>query len=162
MDPVKQSAPAAKPAAKKQNPWLILSIVLAIALIAVIVTNSLPKTGGQTEPEETKTLSASEAADKLLSFINEVYGAQIGPVTLKGVESDSGLYKVSVTITDQGQPVDQIIYVTKDAEIFIPQIIRIAEMKDQLNALREQQLQLQAAPPQEPPAEPAPEVTPTE
>lgn len=131
------SAMPSRPTANKLNIWLVVSIILAVALIAVLAFYNMG------DKEEMIIIPSEEAGDKLLNFINEVYGPQVGLATLKEVVEKSGLYEVSVTLTDQGQPVDQVVFITKDGEFFIPQALEIKEMLSQLEAWKQQQ---QAAP----------------
>ncbi|MFA6410821.1 MAG: hypothetical protein WCW26_04590 [Candidatus Buchananbacteria bacterium] len=130
----------AKPVAKKPNIWLIVSIVLAVILV-IVAGLALAKTMGSKTNESGKmvVLSSDDASKKLLSFINEVYGAQVGPATLKGVVETSGLYEVTVTISDSGKDVDQKVYISKDGSLFIPQAMNIADVLTQFKAYQQQQ-----------------------
>ena len=122
--------------AKKMNIWLIVSVVLAIALVGVFATNLTKKDG------DLKIVKPEEASTLLLDFINEVYGPQVGEATLKSTAEENGLYKVELTVMDQGQPLDQTIYVTKDAKLFIPQAIEIEDALAKFQEFQNQQLQL--------------------
>lgn len=143
MDQPNKSAPvsntAMTPAAKKQNPWLIISIVLAIALFFAIGLNI--STASKNKELVKNVLPLEEATDQLVNFINEVYGFQLGPVTLKESVEENGMYKITLSIVDQatGQLVEQVVYVTRDAQVFIPQIIRLEDMRGQLDQLKQQQ-----------------------
>jgi len=153
------AAAAAKPSSKKLNPWLIVSIILAIILIVVLAI----KIFGTKPADDGLTVLAPEAAsDSLMDFINKIYGPQIGNATFKTVVKENGLYKVTVGIVDpqSGQPVDQDVYVTVDGKLFIPQIINIATTLEQFEAFQQAQQQQQAAP-QVVEDEAAPEVAPT-
>lgn len=133
-----------KATGKELNIWMIVSIVLALALIVMIgvvllKTNLVGKS--QSAGGKMIVLSADQASDKLLKFINEVYGPQVGLATLKGATEANGLYEVTVGITDNGQPVDQKIYVTKDGALFIPQAMNIDDITQQFRTFQAQQQQ---------------------
>ena len=122
---------------KKTNVWVIVSIILGLALIGIIVSE-LPQTG---ENGKMSVVPADQAADGLLNFINEVYGSQLGPVTLQGVNEENGLYKISLNVTNQGQSVIETVFVTRDGKLFVPQAIDIEEGLSQFRSFQEQNLQ---------------------
>jgi len=166
--PIQAAAPrpaAPKPAPAKMNVWLIVSIILAIALIALVITNYT----GANKGEKIQPISTEDASAKLLDFVNKIYGTQLGTLTVKEVTEENGLYKATFTLTDPttGQPVEQPAFITKDGEKFIPQMIDISEALDQFQALQQQAAQQQAAQPAataavEPTPTPTPEPTPAE
>ena len=146
--PLPSAAP--RPAAKKPNLWLVISIVLAIALIGVVFTNYF----GKQDQTQMTVLVPDTAGQTLLDFINEVYAGQIGTATLKGVTVESGLYQVTVSIIDPqtNQPVDQTVFLTRDGKYFVPQIVEISAVLNQFRTLQQQ------PPPQIPATgEPAPD-----
>ena len=128
-----------KPAAGLMNVWAIVSIILAVALIAVLVANYA--TGGS----GINNLSADEAGGSLTDFLNKIYGPQLGAITLTSVTEENGLYKITVGLLDQttNESVDQVVYTTRDGKLFIPQVVNIAEALDQFDAFQEQQEQSQ-------------------
>lgn len=126
-------SPRPMAAAKKPNTWLVVSIILAIALIGVIAVTMLGNKGGIT------VLTPEKAGSSLISFINEVYGQQVGTATLKTITDENGLYKVVVTVTQNNAPVDQTVYISKDGKLFIPQALNIADMQKQFEAYKAQQ-----------------------
>lgn len=134
---------APKPAGNKPNVWLIVSIILAIILVVVVVMNYTAKQGSNNSL--TTVLSTQEAGDKLLDFVNKIYGTQLGAMTVKGVTEESGLYKVTFSLNDPatGQQAEQPAFVTKDGKKFIPQAVDIAEALTQFENMQQQQ---QAAP----------------
>ncbi len=83
---------------KKLNVWMILSVVLAISLIAVIFWPS--------------GVSADKAGEELTNVLNTKTG---GGVTLKTIESQGSLYEA--TVIYQGQEIP--VYMTKDGEYII-------------------------------------------
>jgi len=154
--PPVNSAPRPMPSstAKKPNIWLIVSIILAIALIGVLAFYKMTQ-----NQSDIVVIPTEEAGDKLLGFINDVYGPQVGIATLKGVEEKNGLYEITVTVNDQqGQPVEQVVFTTLNGELFIPQALDIEDMRSQFQAWQ-QQLDAQPQLPIEPVA---PEVEPVE
>ncbi|MDP6641377.1 MAG: thioredoxin domain-containing protein [Nitrososphaerales archaeon] len=91
-----------------KNYWAISTVVLAILLIAVLATGGL---GG------TK-VSADEAGQKVLEFANN----QGANAELVEVNKDGSFYEVILTIQGQEVPV----YVTKDGENLVPQLIPLS------------------------------------
>jgi len=137
-------APASpKMGEKKSNPWLIVSIILAIILIAVLALKVF-----ESKPADVDlvVLEPEEASDSLMDFIDTIYGPQIGDATFKKIEKENGLYKATVEIVDPqtGQPVDQNIYITVDGKLFIPQAINISTTLQQFEEYQQAQLQQQA------------------
>lgn len=126
-------APRPMAAAKKPNIWLVISIILAIALVGVVAVMMLQNKGGIT------VLTPDKAGSTLISFINKVYGQQVGTATLKTITDENGLYKIVLTVTQNNAPVDQTVYVSKDGKLFIPQALNIEDMLKQFEAYQAQQ-----------------------
>ncbi|MEK6885588.1 MAG: thioredoxin domain-containing protein [Nanoarchaeota archaeon] len=84
----------------KSNIWMIVSIVLAIALIVSIV---MPK-----------GISSNNAGETLLTFLNTEV-VPTGGVTLNSVTDKGNLYEVNVLYQGQDIPV----FITKDGKYFI-------------------------------------------
>ncbi|MEM4271278.1 MAG: hypothetical protein QXO70_04260, partial [Candidatus Pacearchaeota archaeon] len=82
----------------KHNLWMLVSIVLAIALIAVIFWPS--------------GMNKTKASNELVAYLNNIVG---GGVTLKDVEDLGSLYEVTVTYRGQDIPV----YMTKDGKYMV-------------------------------------------
>ncbi len=135
MDP-NQKPVASQP---KLNIWLIVSIVLAVALVGVLAANFVGgKKGGA--DSEFVIVDKNQASDSLIDFINKVYGAQVGTAALKESNEQNGLYKVDLTVTDaNGQNIDQTVFLSQDGKLFIPQVIDIAQVSTQFDALQQQQ-----------------------
>lgn len=113
------------------NFWMIATIILAIALIAVFVFGENNFFGKSVSG----SVSSAKGSDVLIKFLTEVYGDRVGNITLNGAKEENGLYKVSVTFANEdGQTNTGDLYVTKDAKLFIPQSIDIDET---LNRFRE-------------------------
>lgn len=119
----------------KPNIWLVVSIVLAIVLVGVIFTNYY----GGAQPKMV-TVEPDAAGQNLLNFINEVYASQVGTATLKGVTTESGLYQITLSLVDPqtSQPVDQVVFMSRDGKYFVPQIVEIQKVLDQFRALKNQ------------------------
>jgi len=92
----------------RKNPWVISTIVLAIALIVVIFMKS-SGTGFA-------TVSGEDAGKNLLSFID---GLGNGNAEIVSVEKDGALYNVNVKYQGQDIPA----FVTLDGEYFVAQPI---------------------------------------
>lgn len=109
-------------ATKSSNSWMIVSVILAIALIVSV---------GYTFKNKGDQISSDDAGQRLMSFVEEVYASQVGAVKLVGVQEVSGLYEVTVGVTVAGQPPEQKVYITKDGNLFIPQVLDINEITKQ-------------------------------
>ena len=123
----------------------IAGIVLIFALMGILTTAcSMPKlTTKDSNQTQLAVIPADETASKLLDFVNEIYGPQIGTATLKDVSEESGLYKVTVSVMNNETPTDQIIFVTRDGKLFVPQVM---DMEDTLIQFHDWQQQMQAQP----------------
>ena len=131
--------------AKEPNIWLVVSIVLAIALVGVIAFNYFQGQTGETDAgDSASVVSSQQAAADFLEFIDEIYGAQVSPVTLTSVAEEYGLYKIDFTITEEGTAVPQTVFITKNGKGFTPIIYLIDDITSQF---RDYQSQLQAQPP---------------
>ena len=128
MEPISQNSTPKKP-----NIWLITSVILAIALAASLFTIF---SGSQ--KNQLTAISADEAGNKLIDFINKIYGAQIGSATLKSVSEKNGLYQATIGLVGNGQPVEENVFITQDGLLFIPQTINIDETLSQFQALDQQ------------------------
>jgi len=152
METPKTPMAAQKPASptiagtKKPNIWAVVSIILAIVLIGMIATNSAQKSS-------LKVITAQQAGDKLIDFLNQIYGPQVGIATLKEISESNGVYKATVTVMSEGQPVEQPVFITFDGEMFMPQAIDIDEALTQFKAYQEQLQQAATAPAVEQPTE---------
>jgi hypothetical protein len=91
----------------KINPWIIVSVVLAIALVGAFVWP--------------KGISSATAGEKLVTFLNANV-VQGGGVTLKDVQAKGDLYQVNVLYKGQEIPV----YITKDGNYFVQGATEIA------------------------------------
>lgn len=116
---------------KPMNVWMIISAVLAIALIISIATATK---GGDAN---FKKISGDQAGSALISFVNEIYAGQIGQSTLKTVTSKNGLYEVVVSVDNAGQKVDQTVFVSQDGTLFIPQALNMEEVKTQYKTFQQ-------------------------
>ena len=124
--------PAGKPmSGKSMNVWMIISAVLAVALIISIVTAT------QGRDSSLNKISGDQAGSTLISFVNEIYAGQIGQSTLKSVTPKSGLYEVVVTVDNAGQKVDQTVFVSQDGTLFFPQALNMEEVKTQYQAFQQ-------------------------
>jgi len=150
--------PTKSEAKKPMNSLLIVTIILAIALIGVIGYLAYDKMVVNGGANGFTVVSSDKAAASLVSFINEVYGDKVGQVTLKSVTEKNGMYEVTLSMSaagTDGTAADQVVYVTKDAKIFVPQIIDIATMEQQYKDYMAQQ----AAQPDVTPAETTPDTS---
>jgi len=123
---------------KKINPSIIYFLI-GIIIISVIVGVVLTIFAIKPRDASFKIISSENAGDNLVSFINEVYGAQVGAATLKDVSEENGLYKMVIQITPEGAPTEQTVYVSRDGKLFFPQAVDIQSLIDQFRALQQQQ-----------------------
>ena len=121
------------------NPWLVISIVLAIALVILISFTFTQKAKDANDPLGPVVISADEGASMLLDFINELYGPQLGAITLKDVKEDNGLYHVTLVVLEDGVPADQTIFITRDGKFFVPQLVEISTTLDEFRTFQQQQ-----------------------
>jgi len=94
----------------KHNFWMITSIILLLALLAVMFWPS--------------GVNKTKAGEELVTFLNERVG---GGVTLKAVEDIGSLYEVTVVYRGQEIPV----YITKDGKYFVQGATEIAPITGQ-------------------------------
>lgn len=94
------------------NPWMILSIVLAIGLIGVLIYYNYYSTGGA-------SVKGEVAGQKLVDFLNLRTGGGVKMVSAE--ELGSNLY--TVTVSYQGQDIP--VFVTKDGSYFVQGAIPI-------------------------------------
>ncbi len=138
----------------KTNPWMVVSGVLAIALVVSLGMFFSGGLKGGSLAGADDELSADAAAAELLNFVNTVFAPQVGQSELRGVREVNGLYEVTLFIASA--PADQttqIVFVTKNGALFIPQALDIATAQTQF-----EQLQAQGT---VPPVDVAPTPTPT-
>jgi len=98
------------------NPWMVSTLVLAVALILVLIFNFRGDglTGG--------TVSSANAGQNLVDFIS----AQGAEAEIVSAERDGSLYKVMVNVDGQTLPV----YVTVDGRYAIAQPIPLVDTDD--------------------------------
>ncbi len=96
----------------KSNPWVIISVLLAVALIVVLFYRV---NGGSSSG-----IGKEKAAENLLSFINAQGN---GVASLVSAETENDLYKI--TVSYQG---DQIpVYMTLDGKYLIPNLVPLSD-----------------------------------
>lgn len=120
----KSSGPASS--SKPMNVWMIVSAVLAIALVVAIVSAK-----GGSGDSDFQPISSDKAGNILIEFVNEIYAGQIGASTLKSVTEKNGMYEIIVTVDNNGQAVDQTVFVSRDGKLFIPQALDMADVRSQ-------------------------------
>lgn len=108
------------PKLKKNNPWMIISVVLAVAVLALLYLNFFGF----------GDVSKSNIGETAVNFINtELLGGQ-QTVTLGSVTEESGIYVVSVKFQGRDVPA----YFTKDGKYFLgTQIIPLTTTADTQN-----------------------------
>jgi len=89
----------------KHNPWIAVSIVLALVLIVAVCFGTI----------FTGAISKSAAGEKAVDFINTELLQGQGNVTLKDIVSKNGLYEVTVIFNGKEVPT----YFTKDGEFYL-------------------------------------------
>jgi hypothetical protein len=95
----------------RSNPWMVSTIVLAIALVVVLFMTSR---GGVTG----NVISEDDASVKLLDFVNGQLAGQ-GTATVVSTNKDGSLYEVVVDFQGEQIPV----YITSDGKYIVPQPI---------------------------------------
>lgn len=119
---------------KKRSIWDILSTasVASIALMVVLVAVMLIGLGGSGRQGVTGMITADDAGRKVSNFIVDSGMVPEGtPVSVEGVQEESGLYQVNVSISVQGQEQKVVVYITKDGKYFFPQGMNMEEAMSQ-------------------------------
>lgn len=101
---------------KKSQLWQMVSAILGLLFIISIFTAGFRGSGGEGILDG---LSADEAADKAISFINSNVLREGQTASLGDIESESQLYKMMITIDGQ----EFASYVTKDGKLLFPNAI---------------------------------------
>lgn len=101
-----------------KNPWMISTILLAIAVIAGLVLFYLFYGGSSYIKQSPTSVSPNQAGKSLVSFLNANTNAT---VTLENVTTMSGIYQVNINYQGRTLP----LYTTKDGRYFIQSIIPI-------------------------------------
>ena len=104
---------------KKRHIWQAISAILGLFLILSIFTAGFR---GGCEGESLilgEVLSADEAADKAVNYINTNVLMTGQEATLNSVEDDGQLYKIEMEISNQ----EYTSYVTKDGNLLFPSVI---------------------------------------
>lgn len=96
----------------RTNPWIVATFFLAIALIVVIVWNSVDGSSSG--------ISSNEAAQNVVAFINSNPDLE-GQVSLVSAEKEGSLFKV--TLNYQGQDVP--VYTTMDGKFLVSNVVPI-------------------------------------
>ncbi len=89
------------------NPWIIVSVILAIAVVYFLFFNS-------------NGIGEKQAGENLISFINS---QGQGTASVVSTEKSDGMYKVTVSYNGQNIPV----YVTLDGKSFTTSLIPLAQ-----------------------------------
>lgn len=104
--------------ANNDSIWKIISGILFLLLIVSIFINVFGRT-----KEESNTLSAQEASEKAIDFINNNLVQPGTSAKLKDVKELNKLYKIKIDI--QGEDFDS--YITKDGSLLFPSVIDLSE-----------------------------------
>ena len=107
---------------KKRSIWQITSAILALLLVISIFTSGFGL--GKGGDKIAGMIAADAAADKAINFISDnlLTGGQI--ITLKSVEDEKQLYKITIEVGGQ----EFVSYVSKDGKLLFPSAIDIDEM----------------------------------
>lgn len=94
--------------------------IIIIAIIAIIALGVLAFTyKGQTG--KTAVLSANDAGNKAIEYINKNILAGEGSASLKEITEESGLYKMLFSLNNQ----DETAYLTKDGQLLFPMVVNL-------------------------------------
>jgi glutaredoxin len=102
------------------SPWAIVSLILAIALIATFIWGG--KITGRVTGT-TPTLTANEAANKAIDYINEYLLQGQAIANLTSIKEDNGLYNMKFTIA--GRSYDS--YLTMDGKLLFPSAVDLTK-----------------------------------
>jgi len=104
----------------KVNPWAISTLILLIILAIFLIVG--PGTTGMVT-EASGKLTAEEAANKAIDYINKYLLGGQGTATLVSFEETNGLYKLKFTIA--GIPYES--YTTIDGTLLFPSAVDLTE-----------------------------------
>ena len=108
---------------KKIHIWKAVSAILGLLFILSVFTGGF-RGGGGSDISASGDLSANEAADKAIKFINSNVLTTGQTATLKSIEDDGLLYKMGLAINNQ----EFESYMTKDGKLVFPSVIEIGEV----------------------------------
>jgi len=118
-----------KPAISK-NPWITSTIILAVIVLVLIITNFTGITGNTITGN---VIAENDAGDKIMDYLNARTG---GGIEYVSAEDLGNIYEV--TVKYQGQEVP--VFITKDGEYFIQGAIPIvAQTPSQIQQNQEPQ-----------------------
>jgi glutaredoxin len=103
----------------KMNVWMITTIVLAIVLVVVLVKGQ-GITGQFVTPA---AMSAQDAANKAIKYINDYLLQGQGTATLVSVKEENGLYNAKLNIA--GKEYDT--YMTTDGKLLFPSVVDMSQ-----------------------------------
>ena len=108
----------------RDNPWVVVSVLLGIVVIVLLVLNYASSCPGS-------DIGKEKAGKKVLDFVQ----SQGVEAEVKKVEDESGLYRVTLSIAGG----EQEVHVTKDGENLVQTVFSFEEIE------RQQEIQRQAA-----------------
>lgn len=106
-------------------------IILSVVLIGVVATG-YPLSG------TTGMISADSASNKAVSFIEKNMIQEGTMVSVSNVSETSGLYQITIEVGADGINQEVDVYMTKDGELFFPQVINIDEVDALMQESEEQ------------------------
>ncbi len=111
------------------NAWKILTVIFALLFIAALFTRgfTLLNITGKA------VLSEDEAKTKADDFIQKYLALPGVSIELKELSEVSGLYKLDITASGDGQSQDASAYISKDGKLFFLQAIPLDEIENLLN-----------------------------
>jgi len=107
------------------SPWAISTLVLLVALLVVLVSG-WTITGQVVSSDGTGTISAEDAGNKAIDYINTYILAGQATATLESIEEDNGLYNAKLNIG--GSAYDT--YITMDGKLLFPSVIDMTEIPE--------------------------------
>ena len=105
---------------KKSNIWKTISGILAILLLVSLFTGGF----GKTSEGDEKGLTAEEASEKAIEYINTNLMQQGATASLKSIEEANGLYNIKLDIG--GREFDS--FVTKNGGLLFPSAVDLDEV----------------------------------
>lgn len=112
--------------------WMI-SIVFFLIAIAVLTMENGRLAGILKGGSGEKFLTAEEAQDRLVNFINETYSRTVKGVEVVETKEESGVYAITALITDQNDRTStSTLHMSKDGKYFLANAIDIDEIKAQM------------------------------
>ena len=97
-----------------------IAISLGVLGLMVLVSGCNLKDAWANRTKSIKVISQQQAQDRVITFIKGSLLTSGADATVKSISDENGLYKISLSVTMNGQSQDIDSYVSKDGQLFFP------------------------------------------